>query len=202
MKYVSHQVKGGLMENVIRALALIAGLLFTTVIVQHVTTKKFETLKLTAGLNSPDIVSIKTREKELNCLAINIYREAGYESFEGKVAVGQVTMNRVASPDFPNDVCGVVYQKTTATRTVCQFSWYCDSKHRTRPVGQKAYDESYEVAKKVLLENFRLDVLKPALYYHADYVNPQWRLEKIGKIGTHIFYSEKPKTVQRIYAKL
>jgi spore germination cell wall hydrolase CwlJ-like protein len=201
MKYVSHQVKGGLMENTIRALALIAGLLFTAVVVQHVTTKKFETLKLTTGLNSPDIVSIKTREKELNCLAINIYREAGYESFEGKVAVGQVTMNRVASPDFPNDVCGVVYQKTTATRTVCQFSWYCDSKHRTRPVGQKAYDESYEVAKKVLLENFRLDVLKPALYYHADYVNPQWRLEKIGKIGQHIFYSEKPKTVQRIYAK-
>jgi spore germination cell wall hydrolase CwlJ-like protein len=39
------------------------------------------------------------------------------------------------------------------------------------------------------------------LYYHADYVNPQWRLEKIGKIGTHIFYSEKPKTVQRLYAK-
>jgi spore germination cell wall hydrolase CwlJ-like protein len=58
------------------------------------------------------------------------------------------------------------------------------------------------VAKKVLLEGFRLDVLKTALYYHADYVNPQWRLEKIGQIGAHIFYSEKPKTVQRIYAKL
>jgi spore germination cell wall hydrolase CwlJ-like protein len=202
MKYVSHQVKGGLMEKAIRALALVLGLLITALLIQNITHQKLNTLKLSAGLSSPDIVSIKTREKELNCLAINIYREAGYEPFEGKVAVAQVTMNRVASPDFPNDVCGVVYQKTTATRTVCQFSWYCDSKHRTRPVGQKAYDESYEVAKKVLLENFRLDVLKPALYYHADYVNPQWRLEKIGKIGQHIFYSEKPKTVQRIYAKL
>jgi spore germination cell wall hydrolase CwlJ-like protein len=190
------------MEKTIRALALIAGLLFTAVVVQHVTTKKFETLKLTAGLNSLDIVSIKTREKELNCLAINIYREAGYEPFEGKVAVAQVTMNRVKDSNFPNDVCGVVYQKSAGTRIVCQFSWYCDSKHRNRPVGPKAYEESYEVAKKVLLENFRLDILKPALYYHADYVNPQWRLEKIGKIGTHIFYSEKPKTVQRIYAKL
>jgi spore germination cell wall hydrolase CwlJ-like protein len=201
MKYVSHQVKGGLMEKAIRALALVLGLLITALLIQNITHQKLNTLKLSAGLSSPDIVSIKTREKELNCLAINIYREAGYEPFEGKVAVAQVTMNRVASPDFPNDVCGVVYQKTTATRTVCQFSWYCDSKHRTRPVGQKAYDESYEVAKKVLLENFRLDVLKTALYYHADYVNPQWRLEKIGKIGQHIFYSEKPKTVQRIYAK-
>ena len=190
------------MDKILRPAVLFFGFLIAIFVVQHVTTKKFETLKLTAGLHSPDIVSIKTREKELNCLAINIYREAGYEPFEGKVAVAQVTMNRVASPDFPNDVCGVVYQKTTATRTVCQFSWYCDSKHRTRPVGQTAYDESYEVAKKVLLENFRLDVLKTALYYHADYVNPQWRLEKIGKIGQHIFYSEKPKTIQRIYAKL
>jgi spore germination cell wall hydrolase CwlJ-like protein len=190
------------MENVFRALTLIAGLLFITAVLQQVTTKKFETLKMSAGIGSADIVSIKTREKELSCLAINIYREAGHEPFEGKVAVGQVTMNRVKSPDFPNDVCGVVYQKTTAVKTVCQFSWYCDSTHRNRPVNNEAYQESYEVAKKVLLENFRLDVLKTALYYHADYVNPQWRLEKIGKIGQHIFYSERPKTVQRLYAKL
>jgi spore germination cell wall hydrolase CwlJ-like protein len=110
-------------------------------------------------------------------------------------------MNRVKDPNFPTDVCGVVYQKSAGTRIVCQFSWYCDSKHRNRPVGKQAYDESYEVAKKVLLENFRLDVLKTALYYHADYVNPQWRLDKIGKIGQHIFYNEKPKTVKRLYAK-
>jgi spore germination cell wall hydrolase CwlJ-like protein len=190
------------MEKTIRAFALALGLLVTALLIQNITHQKLNTLKLSAGLGSPDIVSIKTREKELNCLAINIYREAGYESFEGKVAVGQVTMNRVKDPNFPNDVCGVVYQKTTAVRTICQFSWYCDSTHRNRPVNQAAYTESYEVAKKVLLENFRLDVLKNALYYHADYVNPQWRLEKIGKIGQHIFYSEKPKTVQRIYAKL
>jgi spore germination cell wall hydrolase CwlJ-like protein len=190
------------MEKTIRALALVAGLLFTAIVVQHITNKKFETLELSAGLSFPDVASIKTREKELDCLAINIYREAGYEPFEGKVAVAQVTMNRVIDSQFPNDVCSVVYQKTTAVRTVCQFSWYCDATHRNRPINAKAYEESYAVAKKVLLENFRLDILKTALYYHADYVNPQWRLEKIGKIGTHIFYSEKPKTIQRIYAKI
>jgi spore germination cell wall hydrolase CwlJ-like protein len=26
------------------------------------------------------------------------------------------------------------------------------------------------------------------LYYHADYVNPNWKLKRIAKIGTHIFY--------------
>jgi spore germination cell wall hydrolase CwlJ-like protein len=46
------------------------------------------------------------------------------------------------------------------------------------------------VAKKVLLEGFRLDIMKKAMYYHADYVNPNWKLEKIGKIGRHVFYKE------------
>jgi spore germination cell wall hydrolase CwlJ-like protein len=47
------------------------------------------------------------------------------------------------------------------------------------------------VAKKVILEGFKLDVLKDALFYHADYVNPRWGFEKIGKIGNHIFYRGK-----------
>ena len=29
------------------------------------------------------------------------------------------------------------------------------------------------------------------LVYHANYVNPQWPLEKIGSIGNHIFYKGK-----------
>jgi spore germination cell wall hydrolase CwlJ-like protein len=162
------------------------------VLVQTVTTTKFQSLREKSGMYSQDVVSIKTRERQLDCLAINIYREAGYEPFEGKVAVAQVTMNRVASGKFGTDVCGVVYQKNVVMeRVVCQFSWACDSAAKTRPINKEAYNESYEVAKKVLLENFRLDVLKDALFYHATYVNPKWNLEKIGKIGQHIFYKQK-----------
>jgi spore germination cell wall hydrolase CwlJ-like protein len=51
--------------------------------------------------------------------------------------------------------------------------------------------ESELVAKKVLLENFRLPGLKEALYYHADYVSPGWKLPKIDKIGRHIFYGAR-----------
>jgi spore germination cell wall hydrolase CwlJ-like protein len=51
--------------------------------------------------------------------------------------------------------------------------------------------ESEEVAKKVLLEGFRLPSLHKALYYHADYVNPGWKHPKIEKIGRHIFYGER-----------
>ncbi len=180
------------MEKSIRIMSLLLGLVAVIFLVQSVTQKKFAVLKESAGVYNSDIVSIKTREKQLDCLAINIYREAGYEPFEGKVAVAQVTMNRVASGKFGNDVCGVVYQKSVIMeKVVCQFSWACDQVHRNRPVNKEAYNESYEVAKKVLLEGFRLSVLKDALYYHAAYVNPRWPLEKIGKIGQHIFYKGK-----------
>jgi spore germination cell wall hydrolase CwlJ-like protein len=187
------------MEKSLRLVACLAGLVAAVMLVQSVTTKKFNQLKASNGLYSADVVTIKTRERQLDCLALNIYREAGHEPFEGKVAVAQVTLNRVAHPDFPKDVCGVVYQKTKVVeKVVCQFSWYCDSTHRNRPVNKEAYNESYEVAKKVLLEGFKLDVLKDALYYHATYVNPRWQLEKIGVIGQHIFY--KPKQGEMKYA--
>jgi spore germination cell wall hydrolase CwlJ-like protein len=76
-------------------------------------------------------------------------------------------------------------------KVVCQFSWYCDAVHRARPINNAAYKESYEVAKKVMLEGFRLDGVKNALYYHADYVNPNWKHQRVAKIGTHIFYNER-----------
>jgi spore germination cell wall hydrolase CwlJ-like protein len=180
------------MEKTVRLGTALLGLLLVASLVQGVTTNKFQALRQSSGYYSSDIVSIKVREKQLDCLAMNIYREAGYEPFEGKVAVAQVTMNRANHPSFPKDICGVVHQKSVIMdKVVCQFSWFCDSAAKTRPVNKTAYNESYEVAKKVLLENFRLDIMKEALYYHADYVNPRWGLPKIGKIGNHIFYREK-----------
>ena len=184
------------MHKLLRFMPNLIGLIAVVFLVQSITTTKFAVLKEKNGFFSSDIVSIKTREQQLDCLAINIYREAGYEPFEGKVAVAQVTMNRVKDGRFGKDVCGVVYQKNVVMdRVVCQFSWYCDSVHKNRPVGKEAYNESYEVAKKVLLEGFRLDILKDAMYYHATYVSPRWPHEKIGKIGQHIFYREKEKRI-------
>jgi spore germination cell wall hydrolase CwlJ-like protein len=129
-------------------------------------------------------------------LAQNIYYEAGYEPFEGKVAVAQVTLNRMESGKWPDDVCGVIFQKSVIyDKVICQFSWYCENAGVRKPVNPAAYQESMAVAKKVLLEGFRLDGLKDAVYYHADYVSPRWGKEKIATIGRHIFYSDnKAKT--------
>ena len=180
------------MEKSVRLISLFIGFIVVVLLVQHITQKKFAVLKEAQAYTSKDVISIKVREQQLECLAINIYREAGHEPFEGKVAVAQVTMNRVKAGQFGKDVCGVVYQKNVVMeRVVCQFSWACDQVHMNRPVNQSAYNESMAVAKKVLLENFRLDILKDALYYHANYVNPRWPLEKIGSIGNHIFYKGK-----------
>ena len=187
------------MEKSFKVVSYITGLIAVVFLVTHMTTSKFQQLKQQNGLISQEIVSIHTREKQLDCLAINIYREAGYEPFEGKVAVAQVTMNRVAHSGFPDDVCGVVYEKTRTVKTICQFSWYCDSTHRNRPLGP-GYKESYEVAKKVLLEDFRLPSLTDAIFYHADYINPKWPYERITKVGTHIFYKPKERAVS--YAKI
>jgi spore germination cell wall hydrolase CwlJ-like protein len=131
---------------------------------------------------------------QLKCMADNIYWEAAGEPIEGKIAVAQVVMNRVAHPDFPKTVCGVVQQKSViASRIVCQFSWLCENTHRSKPKYGPLYAESMEVAKKVYLEQFRLPSLSRALYYHADYVNPNWNKKPIAKIGRHIFYGPKDK---------
>jgi len=138
---------------------------------------------------SASTITQEVRERQLACLAKNIYHEAGYEPFEGKVAVAQVTLNRANNSNFPGDLCQVIYQKNIVyEKVICQFSWACDRVATMRPINKAAYEESMSVAKKVLLEGFRLPSLTTALYYHADYINPGWRREKIAHIGHHIFY--------------
>jgi spore germination cell wall hydrolase CwlJ-like protein len=175
------------MEKSLRGINLLIGLVIVVLLTNFVILKKVDDLQKREI--DPDYMTATEVEKSLDCLAMNVYREAGHEPFEGKVAVAQVTLNRVNSNKFPRDVCAVVYQKTRFTeRVICQFSWYCDSKHRNRPVDDEAYEESYRVAKMVFLEDFKLESIDKALYYHADYVNPNWKLKRITKIGTHIFY--------------
>ena len=134
-------------------------------------------------------ITTAMRERQLACLATNIYYEAGNQPFEGKVAVAQVTINRTESGLYPADICRTIYQKNIVyEKVLCQFSWVCDRAVVARPVNRANFKESEEVAKKVLLEGFRLPSLKDAMYFHGDYINPGWKREKITKIGNHIFY--------------
>jgi spore germination cell wall hydrolase CwlJ-like protein len=134
-------------------------------------------------------ITTEVRERQLACLAKNIYYEAGNQPFEGKVAVAQVTINRTESGQYPSDICKTIYQKNIVyEKVLCQFSWVCDRDTTVKAINTANFKEAEEVAKKVLLEGFRLPSLKEAMYFHGDYINPGWKRERITKIGNHIFY--------------
>lgn len=134
-------------------------------------------------------VTAEVRNKQLECLARNIYYEAGNQPFEGKVAVAQVTINRAESGQFPKDICQVVYQKNVVyERVLCQFSWYCETATMMRPKNTAVFKESEMVARQVLLEGFRLPSLQKALYFHATHINPKWNRERVAIIAGHVFY--------------
>ena len=123
--------------------------------------------------------------RDVDCLAKNIYFEAGSETRVGKIAVAEVTMNRVKSRQFPRTVCGVVYQKTKGT---CQFSWVCQENKTIR--SRSAWRESLQIAENILISNRKYGIIGTAKYFHADYVEPSWASKKVlvKQIGNHLFY--------------
>lgn len=130
------------------------------------------------------------RALELRCLAENIYFEARGESLKGQYAVAEVTMNRLASPHFPDTVCEVVYDTRmdrVRRRLVAHFSWTAFG-FKPPPSGP-AWDQSMEVATAVYDKNF-VPVVPNALFYHATSVNPYWARSNriVARIGNHIFY--------------
>lgn len=188
------------MEFSYRIINLLLGLILVSFLVGAVSTFKFGSqirsekvdIEISDIVKVPSFVTLKNLDRSLECLTMNVYREAGAEPFEGKVAVAQVTLNRANHPAFPKDICGVVYQRNLIMeKIVCQFSWYCEGSLRNKPSNSDAYQESYAVAKKVLLEGFKLEKLSEALYFHSVDVKPSWPYEKLGKVGNHIFYKER-----------
>ena len=133
------------------------------------------------------------------CLALNVYWEARSESELGQKAVAAVTLNRVKSEAFPNDICSVVRQGGER-RHRCQFSWWCDGKKDT-PTDMTAWEEAVRVAQATLDEQAE-DPTHGALFYHATYVQPDWaqRMTKTRKIGRHIFFKDPMLSAQQTEA--
>lgn len=134
--------------------------------------------------------------REIECLTDNIHFEAGAESQQGKIAVAFVTMNRVNHPKYPSSVCDVIKQRDKKT---CQFSWVCQKKTTAKKMLTNGHEEKYnymrDLAMYVYLNYQKLhDPTKGAIFYHANYVNPNWKkVRKTVTIGKHIFYKTKPE---------
>ena len=119
------------------------------------------------------------------CLALNIYFEARSEEPMGQLAVAEVTLNRVASSRYPNNVCDVVWQRK-------QFSWTHDGKS-VKPKDAKAWDMAVRAVKLAMKHRDVVIVGDEVTHYHAEYVTPYWTTayERVAKVGTHIFYKAK-----------
>jgi spore germination cell wall hydrolase CwlJ-like protein len=128
---------------------------------------------------------LKYTTADAQCLAKNIYHEAGVEPIEGKFAVAQVTLNRLKQGRWGHSICDVVHSKA-------QFSWTLNKrKVQEQPKGE-LWAESQAVARTVLDKGVRVPSLAQSTYYHADYVKPLWSksVVKIQQIGQHIFYKK------------
>ncbi len=153
--------------------------------------------------------NIKYTSEDLDCLAKNIYFEAGVESTAGKLAVANVTINRILSKEYPNSVCGVVkegrhyYSARSETweplRDMCQFSWYCDGRG-DNPNPGRTWESSKDLAKIVLgkhQQDILIDITDGATHYHANWMEsfPRWSEEhkKVASIDRHIFYKARKR---------
>lgn len=132
-------------------------------------------LIIPTGSNVSDIKRINATAQELELLARAVYSEARGESFLGQVAVAAVILNRVAHPDFPNTIAGVIYQPWAITAVNDGQFWL--------PPNQTAY-----MAAKQALNG--VDPTNGALYYY----NPitatnQWIRSRqiLIRIGNHVF---------------
>jgi spore germination cell wall hydrolase CwlJ-like protein len=136
------------------------------------------------------IAQRRVQMAEENCLARAIYFEARSESELGQIAVAKVVLNRVKDPEYPNTICGVVYQGS-GRRNSCQFSFACDG----LPDDVKsasAWSQAKRLAKKTISGDAKVAALTTATNYHADYVKPKWAksMKRLVKIGRHIFYED------------
>ena len=137
-------------------------------------------------------------DKEVECLAKNIYFEAGNQDIQGRIAVGMVTINRVRSHKHPNSICEVVWRKLKNKRgkLVAHFSWTLDGKPDV-PQELDVYEETIILAKAMLAEqslsNF-VDITNGSTHYHAHYVTPWWssKLNHTLVVGDHLFYNNSP----------
>ncbi len=123
-------------------------------------------------------------DEQANCMAVAIYHEARGESLEGQLAVARVIMNRAASGKYPPSWCGTVKQPW-------QFS-FVNPRTGEMP-GVNASSAAWRKAQaitRLAIANVVPSLSNDVLWYHADYVAPSWgrRLNRVSKIGTHIFY--------------
>lgn len=119
-------------------------------------------------------------QKEMQCLAKNIYHEARGEGIAGMMGVAQVTLNRADSQHRGKDtLCSVVNDPN-------QFSW---TKKKPKRLDKMAWQQALHVAQLVLM-GVRIEGLEEATHFHSMKSNPpHWsKKSSVNKtIGRHVY---------------
>lgn len=128
------------------------------------------------------------RAKAEKCLANAVYFEARDEPVRAQIGVAQVVLNRVFSPFYPKNVCGVVYQNA-GRHLACQFTFACDGKSKavTEP---EAWTRAMRIAKDTLDGKLWMPDVAKSTHYHDDWAHPNWvgEMRRLDKLGGLIFY--------------
>ena len=169
------------------------------------TVAKGEVLEEAAAEGTPAAETIEPAEAELvdpegdapledalTCLARTVYWEAKGEDLAAMEAVANVVMNRLASDDFPETVCGVVTQGKD--EGPCQFSWWCDGNPLEAEEPDR-YEITMDVARRALNQELT-DHTDGALYFHGQGVSPDWAATFVETttVGEHVFYRPDGET--------
>jgi spore germination cell wall hydrolase CwlJ-like protein len=118
---------------------------------------------------------------ELNCLATGIYFESKGEPLAGQLAVGKVIANRAESGGrFPSTYCGVLFQRG-------QFSFVHGHRLPSVSHSNRQWQTAVAIA-KIIDQDLKESSVGDALFFHARYVSPGWRLKRVAAIGNHVFY--------------
>ena len=128
------------------------------------------------------------RTQAEKCLAHAIYFEARDEPVTAQMAVAQVVLNRVFSPYYPNDVCGVVYQNKHR-HLACQFTFACDGKSEAIKEPEP-YERAMRIARESLDGKLWMPQVAKSTHYHDDWARPNWigEMKRMDKLGGLIFY--------------
>jgi N-acetylmuramoyl-L-alanine amidase len=140
-------------------------------------------LKPTGDLSSmvAQLRSADAGSREVECLATGIYFESKSEPLAGQLAVGRVIANRAKSGGrFPPSYCGVLFQRG-------QFSFVHGHSLPSVPRASKQWQTAVALA-RIVDQGLQESAVGNAMFFHARYVSPGWRLKRVASIGNHIFY--------------
>jgi spore germination cell wall hydrolase CwlJ-like protein len=128
------------------------------------------------------------RAKAEKCLANAVYFESRDEPVRAQIAVAQVVLNRVFSPFYPNDVCGVVYQNS-GRHLACQFTFACDGIPDVVSEPD-AWARAKHIARDILDGKLWMPEVAKSTHYHDDWAHPNWvgEMKRMDKLGGLIFY--------------